>query len=362
MTNPKKKTPLRVRLRAATDPTPSWSLTDPATLASLATTITTILTVFLNVGHADRYVKLGLLIATGIVVPLVSFAKHKLALGGLLADVAEALSEIGQAMNPQPVVLPPGSVGEVDHSGMKLGKLAVKRDDRTFRLAAYATAKRWRSPVKIDWSTKVPGWPMMGNDRYGDCVFATIGHLIEEWTAQANPPSIVLSDEQILAAYGAVTGFDPRTGANDNGANELDALNWWRQTGIVGHKIRAYVALDVKRKDEVRYAVAEFGGAFTGINLPISAQRQAVWDVVPGGGADTAPGSWGGHAVPYVAYNAVGPVCVTWGQLKQITWAFHFAYCEEAYAVLSPDWFPKGSGRSPGGFDEVRLERDLAAL
>ncbi len=68
------------------------------------------------------------------------------------------------------------------------------------------------------------------------------------------------------------------------------------------------------------------------------------------------PGSWGGHAVVVVGYDASGVTIVTWGALKRITWAGWGAYCDEAYAILSPDW--KGAE----GFDYAQLTFDIAAL
>ena len=68
---------------------------------------------------------------------------------------------------------------------------------------------------------------------------ATIGNCLNNAGKKMATPS----DKQVVAAYSAITGYNPSTGANDNGAVEIDVLNYWRQTGIAGHKIGAYVAL-----------------------------------------------------------------------------------------------------------------------
>ena len=88
---------------------------------------------------------------------------------------------------------------------------------------------------------------------------------------------------QVLGAYSAITGYDPATGDNDTGAVETDVLNYWRKTGVAGHKILAYAALEPGNTQHVRDAIDLFGGAYIGLALPISAQRQAVWSVPPGG-------------------------------------------------------------------------------
>ena len=66
---------------------------------------------------------------------------------------------------------------------------------------------------------------MMENDQIGDCTCAAAGHLIMEWTANAGKKMVMPTDKQIVAAYSAVTGYNPETGANDNGAVEIDVLN-----------------------------------------------------------------------------------------------------------------------------------------
>jgi hypothetical protein len=74
-------------------------------------------------------------------------------------------------------------------------------------------------------------------------------------------------------------------------------------------------------------------GAYIGIQVPQSAIDQfnagQIWDVVPDDG-----GIVGGHCIYIVAFNATGPICVTWGQRQPMTWAFYDAYCDEAYGVV----------------------------
>jgi|GEM_PF-238013 len=241
----------------------------------------------------------------------------------------------------------------------KLGKHAARHDPRTLLLAKYMTASQLPSaPDSIDWSPKVPNWPMMENDQYGDCTCAAAGHMIECWSANA-ATVIVPTDDQIISAYAAITGFEPVTGINDNGANELDVLNYWRQTGIAGHKIGAYAALEPTNHDHIMDVVFLFGGCYIGVALPVSAQTQEVWSVPPGGPTGQgSPGSWGGHAVPIIGYDEGGLICVTWGAIKRMTWTFWDTYCDEAYAVLSPDWF-NGQKPAPSGFDMAQLSQDL---
>jgi hypothetical protein len=246
----------------------------------------------------------------------------------------------------------------VDHSKMKLGKAPAVHDPRTLQLANYLRPELLPPPPpSADWARKVTSWPMMKNDTLGDCTIAAAGHCIEEWTTDVGAP-VILPDPAIVAAYSAVSGYNPATGQNDVGVSEIKVLNYWRQNGIGGHSIRAYVALEPGNLDHVRDVVFIFGNCYIGLALPNTAQTQTVWSVPPGGPVGQgAPGSWGGHAVPVVAYDPRGLTVVTWGALKRMTWTFWTTYCDEAFALLSDDFLT--ADKTPAGIDLVALEHDL---
>ena len=258
----------------------------------------------------------------------------------------------------------------IDPFKLKLGKQPVRHDPRTLLFASYTTPALPAPPPALNIATEVKSpWGMMDNDQIGDCTCAAAGHLIMEWTASAQSKMFTPSDQQIVAAYSAITGYNPATGANDNGAQELDVLNYWRQQGIAGHQIQAFMALEPANHTHVMDAVWIFGGCYIGLSLPKSAQAQTsnkqTWSVPPQGtGGDGAPGSWGGHAVPVVAYDARSLTVVTWGGLQAMTWGFWAAYCDEGYAILSPDFLKQKAGQTvaPNGFNLTQLLADLADL
>jgi len=254
----------------------------------------------------------------------------------------------------------------IDTRKLKLGKGVARHDPRTLCLASYTTAALPVPPPSFDLTAKVKAWGMMDNDQIGDCTCAAAGHLLMEWTANAKKKMFTPTDKQIVAAYSAVTGYDPVTGSNDNGAQEIDVLNYWRQSGIAGHKIGAYAALEPSNHNHVMDSVYVFEGCYIGVQLPISAQAQTQnhqpWSVPPGGTTgDGKPGSWGGHAVPVVAYDSRGVTVVTWGALQVMTWSFWASYCDEAYAILSNDYLD-GKKKAPQGFCMRQLQQDLADL
>ena len=239
----------------------------------------------------------------------------------------------------------------------KLGKLPYQHDRRTLHLATYITQPLPPAPVALG-VLRVTGWPMYGNDRLGDCTCAAAGHLIECWTSEEGSVTDV-PEADVIAMYEAITG------GQDTGAVELDVLRYWRKNGLAGHKPYAFALVDRMAHEHVKLAASLFAGVYIGIALPITAQAQTgpgkVWDVPPSNsGHNGAPGSWGGHAVNVVGYDADGLTVVTWGQLQRMTWAFWDRYVDECWALLPAEW--AATPPQIAGFNFAAFDRDLARV
>ena len=243
-----------------------------------------------------------------------------------------------------------------DLSMMKLGKQAARRDNRSLAFAAYA-ANLASAPDVCNNTDKITNLGMMLNDTLGDCTCATVGHIIQAWTAECGA-QIILPDSVILALYEKF-GYDPNDPSTDGGAVILDVIKLWRTSGVEGHTIGAFAVLNTARLQEFKDGVYYFGSVYIGVQLPITAQNQDIWDVVPNGGANAVAGSWGGHAIPIVAYDGDFWYVITWGAIKKVTTAFLQAYCDEGYVPFSNDILDKTSGKSPEGFDQDSLILDL---
>lgn len=248
-------------------------------------------------------------------------------------------------------------------TGRALGKKPYVPNPRAFKAARYLTPASTAAPGTMNWSAAVTSWPMFANDRVGDCTCAAAGHMVELWTATGQHDEASVTDTEVLAAYSAITGYDPNNPSTDNGAQISDVLSYWHHSGIAGHQIGAYLELDITNHDQIRAAISLFGGVNVGLQLPAAAQNFTApqWPNPPQPPTGPwAPGSWGGHCVPLVDYTTDGPTAVSWGELYVMTWEFWDAYGEEAWAVVSTDFLT--AGKDPDGFDLAALNADLAAL
>ncbi len=246
-----------------------------------------------------------------------------------------------------------------DHSQMKLGRKAIKTDSRTLALSDYLTPSIPPPPPTTDWTKGITSWGMMLNDNLSDCTIAGAAHAVQVWTANTGS-MVTLPDSTVQTYYEQWDGYVAGNPGTDRGGIELDVLNDWQKQGFAGNSLFAFADPKVSNLVEIRQSIALFGGVYIGLSLPITAQSQDVWDVVPTGGAKAKKGSWGGHAVFVPKYDQDGFTCITWGQLKTMTLAFWKKYCDEAHTLFAQDWITaKGA---PSGFDQAQLQSDLKAI
>jgi hypothetical protein len=246
---------------------------------------------------------------------------------------------------------------------MKLGRNKPTADKARLELDKYLDTSELATPSVVDFASEVLSWPVYGNDTIGDCTAACFGHQVQAWTCYTGA-EVDIPEPDIIQLYSAVSGYDPSTGQNDNGAVIQDVLTYLRKSGVpvAGHKILAFAQL--KDLSKIHDALWMFGSVYLGFNCPESALEQfdadQPWSVVPG-----SPIA-GGHAVPLqLSAPTIRGVpqyqVVTWGRLQGMTQAFLDTYVEEAWVVITADWLDK-NGHTPEGLDLQALGADLAAL
>lgn len=246
---------------------------------------------------------------------------------------------------------------------MKLGKAPASHDSRDLLFHEYETAAITAAPVGYHHQIPDP-IGMLGNDRYGDCVFAGAAHETMLWNA-TQARTVLFDDEHVLADYGAVTGFRPDDPSTDRGTDVHNALNFRRKTGVgdqtgARHKIGAYVSLEPGNWAQLLQALEVFEAVGIGFQFPDYAMDQfnagKPWSYRPGGKIE------GGHYVPVIGRPHVATVTVvTWGALQNMTRAFFQHYADECWGLLSAEML-NAKGLSAEGFDYAALQADVAAL
>jgi hypothetical protein len=251
---------------------------------------------------------------------------------------------------------------------LKLGKKPARADAVEFRMSKYVDIAAWAYQLNLprtfghEQLVEKSDWGVLGNDDYGCCVFASMAHRHQLWSAIGRQPAKFTRDE-VLRAYGEVTGFNPTDPSTDNGTDMGVAAKYNRRTGIrdeagKAHTVEAYLAID--KGDIVQHYIAMrlFGLVDIGFNWPRQAWRQfergKPWAWEKGMSFDGE-----GHCVPLVARRR-SLQCVTWGRMQAMTVPF-FEHCnDESIVYVETEMLTEG--RSPEGFDAATLLADLAKL
>ena len=215
---------------------------------------------------------------------------------------------------------------------VKFGKEPAKRDSRNLLFAKVLRAVP-KLPAEYDFDLHHKGipMPMFGNDLHGDCVIAGRAHQTLRFEDAEQNRVLQITDSDVLKEWHL------ENGGTENGLVVLDSLKLWRSKGWIAakkrYKIKAFAEINHKNHTEVKTTIFMDIGAGFGFSLPDSAVNQfhagKPWTVT----ADS-PNPENGHYVFMPGYNATGPVCLTWGSRKQMTWDFLDKYCDEAYAVI----------------------------
>lgn len=212
-------------------------------------------------------------------------------------------------------------------------------------------------------------WGELGNDKWGNCVWAGGDHETMMMLAQSGtlPPSdarSLFTEATALQDYSDQTGFSPSNPSSDQGTDMEEAASYRRQIGLLDaqgnrHKILAYVTFDARDHKQLYAALYLFSAVGIGIRFPASAMRQfdahSTWTPVRGSH------DLGGHYVPLVARRNT-LLAVTWGRLQGLTIRFLDQYCDECIAYLSPEVLNQQTQKTQEGLDLQGLQQALASL
>jgi len=263
---------------------------------------------------------------------------------------------------------------------VKLGAKPATVDRRDMLLKTYLDTDKLLAsedvPGAIDWSQmpdqdgqQIPyDDDVLGNDAFGDCVFAGPGHQLRMIAAlTGNQPPVPVTGDSTLHEYSLCTGFDPSNPTTDNGADIRDMLKRAVNVGMWGEKALAFAAIDMDDPVQRRVACWLGCGTINGYALPkyaqgaVDSQRRQLWDVPPGGfpvGQGVA--TWGGHCIWRQSDSPKLLGGNSWGEKTIWTPVFERACCEQSFVLLWPTWVLR-SGRAPNGLALEDMLTDVAA-
>jgi hypothetical protein len=249
---------------------------------------------------------------------------------------------------------------------MKLGLLPPTPTKPRLRLASFLTARVTpTAPPAVDYVTAVRSYPMYRNDEIGNCGPISLAHFITAAGTYGDGTPYTAPLEEVLDLYSRVSGYDPTTGAHDDGVVMQELLNEARKGGLGQQQILAFAQVDHTNYDEVRSAINLFGAVLVGAALPVDASRQfdagARWEPTEGPGA--AVGSWGGHAIHVGAYDidTAEMRCTTWGAVQSLTRSWWETYVQEAWVAITPE-FLNEHGYTPSDYDLRHLGEEVARI
>lgn len=235
---------------------------------------------------------------------------------------------------------------------LKYGRRPPKNHP-ALQLADILTGTVPSHPATAD-NLAAPGWAMLGNDQYGDCVAVTWANYRRLMTR--------LAGAEHYPDWNAVETFyrtqNPNFPTDDQGMDIQTALEALvTDGGPDGVKAVAFAKVDYSKPDEVKAAVAIFGAVWVGINVQAAQMDQfnagQPWDYVAGSADD------GGHSIITGGYGGGTGVLagderfVTWAQETSFTDAFWGRQVEECWVVVWPENL--GTAQFEQGVDSAAL-------
>ena len=243
----------------------------------------------------------------------------------------------------------------------KYGRKAPKNAE-ALELSRYLTGAVPEHPAAADYLSRLSGWQMLGNDKYGDCVavtWANIRRLVTAALATENYPS----QDQVFTVYKTQ---NPNFPQDDNGMDIQTLLEYLvKNGGPDGVKAVGFAKVDYTNPDEVKAAIAIFGSVWTGINVQQAQENQfgagQPWDWQPGsqmvGGHSIVTGGYGN---PRAGQLGGDEDFITWAQETSFTDNFWSNGVEEAWVVIWPEHL--GSQEFIAGMDLAAFAADYQEI
>lgn len=215
----------------------------------------------------------------------------------------------------------------------------------------------------------------------GDCVYASWVNEVKEalvdalgWPCDtAGVLRKVGAAKTAITGYARDTGYDPVSGANDNGQEVRTRLQIAQKLGLTladgtVHKIGPYYKVDFTNIQDLTSALYYAEAVVLGLKVQ-AANEEAfneaeqtgklppVWDYVPGSEVV------GLHCIPIVGRPNEGDwTTVNWTRRMLLTEAFRQHNIEEAWCYITQDRISAVTGKTYEGVDPAQVEAYIAQV
>ncbi len=223
-----------------------------------------------------------------------------------------------------------------DRHSMKRG-----HPKRSFKIPA-----GWPTPtLPIDYA-KALTFPMYGNDRLGDCMYAAAAHGDNTFTGN-NGTESTFDESTLEKDYEQLSG-------GDNGLDEGTLIQGWKAgiAGVSSASILDALDIDTTNSETMQAAIYLFGGVLFMLDVPdpwCDTADGDFWDVPATADQNN------GHGTFINGVDAAGNYhLLTWGGYRKLTPAGLKACDPSGFVVFSLRWF-NAQGYAPNGLHYTQL-------
>lgn len=186
----------------------------------------------------------------------------------------------------------------------------------------------------IGYWRQVPEWSLAGNDRYGDCTFATAANFTDLLTAVNGTPEVVPEGEAEYW-YAKETGWTAQNPDSDKGEILEKMLQYWLENGNPSDPVDRITSYAPVANEDITVAIERYGACFAWCMLPMRGDDDP--DLSDDALQNDTPGT-AAHAMLIVGTTPKGFVVVTWGEACGVSRAWWYRYGRQQFSVEHPAW------------------------
>lgn len=203
--------------------------------------------------------------------------------------------------------------------------------------------------LPIDWAKNLQ-FPILGNNQYGDCMYAMALHVDQTWTGN-NGAESSFDVQVVIRDYLRLSG-------GDNGLDEGTLVHAWKKGLALNKDVAILDALDIDPTNGAMVQSAMY--LFGAINFMLSVPNAWINSFDPAGGqvwdAPARANPANGHGVAWNGCDTQGRYKLqTWGGWVWITPAGVRTCDPSAFITFSLRWFDQKTGKAPNGYTYDQL-------